>query len=130
MPSFQWLKLFSAGHQTFQTCVASPREILSGFNFLRGRGEDVGAVERAARVHGHQLGLRLVPSLHVRGDQSGGSAGSRGHGVDQIQSGYCLWNPLLHRDSPDHRIQYLVGSSVPLQKPRSYRSPAAGPGRV
>ena len=90
----------------------------------------MGAVERAARVHGHQLGLRLVPGHHVRRHQSDWSAGGRGHGPHQVQGGHRLWHPLLRGHPPDHCIQYPLGPSVPLQKSRSHRSPALGPGRV
>ena len=90
----------------------------------------MGAVERAAGVHGHILGLRLVPRHPLRRDQPGRPAGGRGHGAHALQGGHSLRSAVLHRRPSNHRLQHSLGSPVPLPEPRPHRRPAAGPGRI
>ena len=63
---FPLTEMLFEGYETFEACPAPPRQVLSGLDIFRGRGPYVGPVERAAGVHGHLLGLWLVPGHHVR----------------------------------------------------------------
>ena len=117
-----------SGDEKFQACLATSCQVLLGVNILRGWSQDVGAVERAEGVHGHLLGLWVVPRHTLRGDQPGWPAGCSGHGSHEVQGRHCLWDPVLRGHPPDHRLQHIVGPPVPLQEPGPHRSSAAGSG--
>lgn len=87
----------SAGHPALEARAAALGAFLPGLHLLRGRYQDVGPVVGAAGVHGHQLGLRLLPRLPLRRDQPAGSAGGRGHGPLPAQGRHRMRDPLRHR---------------------------------
>lgn len=51
------LKYFPVGYSERQTYFTNSCSIMSNFNIPRRRDPDVCAMERATRVHGHELGL-------------------------------------------------------------------------
>ena len=53
-----------AGDPEHQAHIAAPSALLPGLHLLRGWDPHVGPVERAAGVHGHLLGLRMVRSSY------------------------------------------------------------------
>ena len=57
----------------------------------------MGPVDRAARVHGHLVGLRLVPRYHVRRHQSARTTRRRRHGPFQVPRRHRVRRPLLYR---------------------------------
>lgn len=54
-----------ADHTSVEARAAPSGEVLPGLHVLRRWHQDVGAVVGTAGVHGHILGLRLVPGLLV-----------------------------------------------------------------
>lgn len=54
-----------AGDTKRQECAADSRQIMPHLHFPGGRTPDVVPVVGAARLHGHVVGLRPVPSHYV-----------------------------------------------------------------
>ena len=89
------VKLFS-DHPANKTHPASPGSLLPRLHLLWGRRSDVGPMDWAAWIHGHLVGLRMVPRHHVCRPQSSWTTWWRRHGSLQVQGWYCLLCPLLH----------------------------------
>jgi hypothetical protein len=53
------------GDEKHKTCPASSCPLLPGLHILRGWDPHVGPVERAERVHGHIMGLRMVSAAYM-----------------------------------------------------------------
>ena len=54
-------------------------------------------MDRAARVHGHIVGLRMVHGYHVRRAKPSGATWRCHHGPLSIPRRHCLCRSLLHR---------------------------------
>jgi len=83
-------------HPSNETHPTSLGEVLPRLDLLRGWRQDVGPVDGAARVHGHLLGLRLVPGHHVRRRQPPRPARRGSHGSLQVPRRHRLLRPLLY----------------------------------
>lgn len=87
----------SSGGAKRQARLARGGPSLPSVHIFRGRHSHVDTMERATRVHGHFMGLRLVLGLHVCSYQSHRATRWSCHGHGQNQGGNRMRHPLFHR---------------------------------
>lgn len=100
------------GDSAVQACFASFGSILPGVHVLWGRNPHVGSMDWTAGVHGHLMGLRLVPGYPLCGDQSGGSTGWCRHGSPPFKGRDCLRCSLCHRLPPSEHFTIILIRSM------------------